>query len=54
MRNVIVAGYVTFYEINTFFINLLFFIVDKMYLRPEEMVSSAGIGPRAVVGSHLI
>jgi len=29
-HNVIVSGLVTFYQINKFFVNRLFFIVDKM------------------------
>jgi len=35
----IVLGYVTFYQINTFFINRLYylFIIDKMPLRWDEM-----------------
>ena len=30
MRNVIFPGYVTFYQINAFFVNIYFFIIGKM------------------------
>jgi len=33
LRNVIVSGYVTFYQISKFFVNIYFFIIDKMYSR---------------------
>jgi len=41
LRNVIVSGYVTFYRINKCFLNVLFFINDKMSLRSDEMASRA-------------
>jgi len=31
-----------------------FFVIDKMYLWPDEMASRAGFGPRAVVWRSLI
>jgi len=33
LRNVIVSGYVTIYQANIFFVNMLFFVVDKATLR---------------------
>jgi len=36
LRNVIFSGYITFYQINTFFVNILFFIIGKMCLRAES------------------
>ena len=59
LRNWIVSGYVTFYEINKFFLNTLFFyyyikihyffIINKMSSWAGEMSWRAGFGPRAVV-----
>ena len=41
LRNVIISGYVIFYQINKCFVNLYFFVIDKMSLRPVEMASQA-------------
>jgi len=30
LRDVIVSGYVTFYQISEYFVNALFFVIDKM------------------------
>jgi len=51
VRYVIFSGYVPFYQINTLFVNILFFhYCGKMYFaRPGDMVSQIGFGPRAVV-----
>jgi len=46
LRNVIVSGYVTFYQINKFFLKVFFFIIDKM-------ASRDGFVPLAVVWSPL-
>jgi len=51
-----VSGYVTFYKINKFFENKLFFYIDKMSfwldgmsLWPDGIPSRAGFGPPEVV-----
>ena len=44
--NVVVSGYVAFNQINKFFVNSFFFIIDKMSLRPDEMASRAVVGLR--------
>jgi len=49
LRNVIFSGYVTFHQINTFFVNILFFHYWQNVLRPGEMASQVGFGPRAIV-----
>jgi len=33
LQNVIVSGYVTFYQINKLYVNVSFFIIDKMSSR---------------------
>jgi len=43
LRNVIVSGYVAFYQINKFFVNICFhYGIDKMFLQPNEIASQAG------------
>jgi len=42
LHNAIVSEYVTFYQINKFFLDMLFFITNKMGPR-------AGLSPRGVV-----
>ena len=42
LRNMIVSGYVKFYQINKCFINSLFVHYGQMYLRPDEIASRAG------------
>jgi len=39
LRNVIVSGYVTYYQINKFLVyrSTIFFLVDKMSFQPDEM-----------------
>jgi len=54
LRNVNFLGYVTFYQANTFFVNPLFFHYWQNVLRPGEMASQIGFGPRAVVWRTLI
>jgi len=49
LRNVIFSAYVPFYQINRFFVNILFFNYWQNVLRPDEMASQVGFGPRAVV-----
>jgi len=47
--NVIVWAYVTFYQINKFFVRIFFFNIGKTPLQQVEMVLRAEFGPRAVV-----
>jgi len=49
LRNAIFSGYVTFYQINTSFVNILFFHYWQNVLRLGEMASQVGIGPRAAM-----
>jgi len=49
LRNPIFSGYVTFCQINTFFVNIIFFRYWQNVLRPGEIASQVGCGPRAVV-----
>jgi len=46
---VIVSGYVPFYQINKFFINILFYHPDKMFSRPDGMASRAEFGLWAMI-----
>jgi len=48
LRNVFL-GYVTFYQNNTFFVNILFFLYWQNVLRAGEMASQFGFSPRVVV-----
>jgi len=47
LRDEIVSGYVTFYQVNKLFGNIYFFIINKI-------TSGAGFGPRAVVWRLLL
>jgi len=47
LHNVNVSGYVTFCEINEFFVYIFFFVIDKISLR-------AGFGPPAIVWRPLL
>jgi len=47
LRNVIVSGYVAFYQICKFFVNMLFFKYCQMSLRLVEIASRAGFGRRS-------
>jgi len=49
LRNRIVSGYVTFYEINNFFQMHYFSLLTKCLREPDEMSWRAGFGPRTVV-----
>jgi len=48
LRNVIVSGYATSYQIKNIS-QIYFFIIDKLSSRPDEMASRTGFGPRVVV-----
>jgi len=47
LRNVIVSGYVTFYQIKKLFI--IFSLLAKSFRGSDEMASRIGFGPQAVV-----
>jgi len=49
LRNVTVLGYVTFYQINKLCKYIIFSLVRKCLLKPDEIVTWAGFGPWVVV-----
>jgi len=53
LRNVIVSGYLTFIQINKFFVNN-FSLLTKCLCGPDEMALRAGFGPRVVVWRPLL
>ena len=53
-RNVVVSGYVTFYQINKNFVNAVISFNDKMSLWPGGRASRAVSGPQAVVWRPLL
>jgi len=54
LRHVIFSGCVTFYQVNTFFVNIFFSLLAKCVLRPAEMAAQVGFVPRVVVWRTLI
>jgi len=54
LHNVIVLGYVTFYQIKNFCKYIIVSLLTKCLRGPDEMAAWAGFGPRVTVWRSLV